>query len=86
MDSELQMEKDELRNKFIEYGMLGGTTSAVFSAFDANSRRMKMLDFVRQLKSNGAPNTNIVNLLKSLSIDDMIITRIISYAGGDGQS
>ncbi len=86
MQSELQLEKDEMRNKFIEYGMLGGTTGSVFSAFDANNRRLKMLDFIRQLKSNGAANANIVSLLKSLSVDDTLITRIISYAGGDGES
>jgi hypothetical protein len=85
VQAEYQFEREELRNKFIEYNMGGEITKNIFAALDANSEQMKALDFVRTLKGNGVANTDIVSFLKSLSIDDVIITRIISYGGMDAK-
>ena len=85
VQDEYQLEREELRDKLIEYNMGGDTAKNIFSVFDSNQEQMKMLDFVRLLKSNGVQNTNIVSFLKGLSIDDVIITRIISYSGVDAK-
>ncbi len=45
---------------------------------DTGGRNIKMIDFVQELKASGVPNTNIVSFLKSISLDDLLITRIIS--------
>ncbi len=86
VQSEYQLEKEELRNKLIECNIRGDTVHDIFSAFDAGKEQMKMLDFVRMLKTDGVPNTSIVAFLKTLSIDDVIISRIISYSDGYGKS
>ena len=85
VQAEYQLEREELRNKLIEYNMGGDITQSVFTAFDANGEHMNMLDFIRALKGKGVSNTSIVSFLKSLSIDDVIITRIISYSGVDAK-
>ena len=60
-----------------------GSTGDIFSAFDTNQRKMKMLDFVKLLKDHGIANANIVELLRGLGMEDTIITRIIAHVGGD---
>ncbi len=86
IQKEYQLERDEIRNKFIEYNMNVENINDIFASFDSSGRAMKILDFIRILKSNGVVNPSIVAFLKSLSIEDQIITRIISYSGGDAKS
>ena len=76
-----QFEKDELKNKFIEYNISGEGVDKIFAAMDGQSRSIKMLEFVAALKDAGVTIANVVTFLKSLSIDDVLITRIISNAG-----
>ncbi|MCL4379172.1 ATP-binding protein [Candidatus Marsarchaeota archaeon] len=80
---EYQLEKEELRDKLIEYNMGGDILKEIFAAFDSNKEQLKSLDFIRLLKSSGVQGNDIVSFLKSLSIDDVIIIRIMSYTGGD---
>ena len=77
-----QFEGDELKNKLIEYNVPGDAITSIFGVMDSQARSIKMLDFVRQLKSGGVQTNDIVAFLKSLSIEDMLITRIISTAEG----
>jgi type IV secretory pathway VirB4 component len=77
-----QFEGDELKNKLIEYNVPGDAITSIFSTVDSQGRSIKMLDFVRLLISGGAQTNDIVGFLKSLSIEDMLITRIISAATG----
>ena len=77
-----QFEGDELKNKLIEYNVPGDAITSIFGVMDSQARSIKMLDFVRQLKSGGVQTNDIVAFLKSLSIEDMLITRIISAAEG----
>ncbi len=77
-----QFEGDELKNKFIEYNVPAEAIETVFKTMDSQNRSIKMLDFVRMLRANGVTTNDVVTFLKSLSIDDMLITRIISAAGG----
>ncbi len=85
LQKDYQLEREELRNKFIEYNMGGDVSKNIFEALDKSKRTMKMLDMVRALKSNGVDNSSIVPFLKSLGIDDVIISRILAYSGADGR-
>ena len=48
---------------------------------DGEGRSIKMLEFVASLKEAEVTIANIVSFMKSLSIEDVLITRIISNAG-----
>ncbi len=77
-----EFEKDELRNKLLEYNIGSSSIAEIFDYMDKNGRAIKLLEFVRMLKGSGIGISNTVSFLKSLSIDDQLITRIISGAGG----
>ncbi len=78
IQKEYQLEKEELRNKLIEYNVTGENIDQVFATMDRQNRTIKLLDFIRILKEGGINVSNMVTFLKNLSIDDQIITRIIS--------
>ncbi|HUC38684.1 MAG TPA: ATP-binding protein [Candidatus Acidoferrum sp.] len=85
VQKDYELEREELRNKLIEHGLGGEIAKEVFLAFDANQRSMRMLNFIRLLKSEGITNTEIVPFLKSLRIDEALITRILSYTDNYAQ-
>ncbi len=74
-------EKEELRAKFIEFNMSGDDINALFEEMDAQGKSMKMVVFVQRMRSSGATSANIVSFLKSFSLDDSIISRIMARAG-----
>lgn len=76
-----QFEKDELKNKFIEFNMSSEGIDSMFEAMDQQGRNIKMQEFLKQLKASGITIANTVAFLKSLSIEDQLITRIISSSG-----
>ncbi len=82
LQKEYQFERDELRNKFVEFNIGNESIDEIFLMMEANSRTIRLLELVRILKKNSISVSNTVAFLKSLSIDDQIITRIISSAGG----
>ncbi len=77
-----QFEGDELKNKFIEYNVSAEAIDLVLKTMDSQNKSIKMQEFVRMLKANGVTTNDVVAFLKGLSIDDMLITRIISAVGG----
>ncbi len=81
MQKEFQFEKDELKNKFIDFNISSENIDQLFSNMDSQNRYIKVIDFVQTLKSYGVTSVNIVTFLKSLSLDDVLITRIISKSG-----
>jgi hypothetical protein len=70
------------KNKFIEYNINSDVINAVFADLDSKARSSKMLDFVSLLRSNGVSAQDIVSFMKSLSIEDMLISRIMQSTGG----
>jgi DNA helicase HerA-like ATPase len=78
-----QFEKEELKNKLIEYNVGNENINDIFKEMDATNRSMMLLEFIRMLKRSGITVSNTVTFLKSLSIEDQLITRIISSVGGD---
>jgi hypothetical protein len=78
---EYQFEKDELKNKLIEYNVSGEAIDGMFTTMDSHQRSMKILELVRNLNSFNVSISNIVSFLKSMSIEDTLITRIISSSG-----
>ncbi|MGC8647287.1 MAG: ATP-binding protein [Candidatus Micrarchaeia archaeon] len=82
---DFQFEMDELKGKLIEYSVDSDTIEGLFSMMNGQGRTIKMMDFVRELAKGGVSIANMVLFLKSLSLDDMLITRILSSAGlGNG--
>jgi len=75
---DFQFEKEELKSRFIELNVPSEGIDELFRVMDAQTRMIKMADFVSQLKGFGVPNSGIASFLKSLSLDDVLITRIIS--------
>lgn len=83
LQSEYEFEKEELKNNLIEYNVDGATIADIFTLMDQNNRSIRLLDFIKILKGSGISVSNMVTFLKGLSIDDQLITRIISNAGGN---
>ncbi len=78
MPRSYEFEKDELKNKFIEYNIGSNEINAIFKILDYNQRSIKMLELIKLFKENNIAVENILSFLKSLSMDDAIITRILS--------
>ena len=78
---EYQFEKEELKNKLIEYNVSSEAIDGLFTSMDGHQRSMKILDLVRNLNSMNVSISNVVSFLKSMSIEDTLITRIISSSG-----
>ena len=52
---------------------------------DSQQRGMKMLELIKNLNGMNVSVSNIVSFLKSMSIEDTLITRILSSSGvGNG--
>lgn len=81
LQNEYEFEKDELKNILIEYNVDMDSINEIFKAMDSQNRRIRLLDFIRILKRSGISVTNTVTFLKGLSIDDQLITRIITASG-----
>ncbi|MDE1865517.1 MAG: ATP-binding protein [Candidatus Micrarchaeota archaeon] len=78
VDKEYQMEKEELRNKLVEYNLTAEEIEKVFSSMEQNGRRMKVDTLVRMLKEGGISVSNIVMFLKNMGVEDQVITRIMA--------
>lgn len=78
IQTEYQMEKEELRYKFTEYNISVDDVNKIFDAIEAQQRRIKMSELIKMLKDSGISVSNIVLFLKNLSMEDQLITRIIS--------
>jgi len=76
-----QFEKDELKARLIEYNMGNEAIDMLFSKMESNKRSIDILTFVRDLSVGGVITNNIVEFLKSMGLDDIIISRVISRAG-----
>lgn len=83
LQKDYQFEKDELKNKLIEYNVSGENITEIFGVMETQNRSIKLLDFLRMLKKSGTTVSNTVTFLKGLSIDDQLITRIIASVGDD---
>ncbi len=81
MPKDYQFEAAELKNKLIEINMSSDAIAGIISAIESNNRSISMREFVGLLTRNNSNTRDIISFLKSLSIDDIIITRIISDIG-----
>ncbi len=73
-----QFEGDELKNKLIEINIKSEDIELMIDRMNLQDRSIDMRNFVDMLRNNNVNNRDIVSFLKSLSIDDILITRIIS--------
>ena len=79
-----QFEKDELRNKLIDYNVSSDNIDSIIGKFDAQQRMMKVSELMSALEDAGMPTSEMVMFLKSMGIEDMMISRIMTYAGKNG--
>ncbi len=76
-----QFEKDELRNRLLQYSTTPESIEKLFSMIDAQQRFVKIVDLVSMLHDISIAKRDIISFLKDLGLDDAIISRIISRAG-----
>jgi DNA helicase HerA-like ATPase len=81
MERGFEFEGEELKNKFIDFNISSDGIDDLLKKMDENGRYIKMIDFIQDLKTKNVASSNIISFLKSLSLDDVIITRIVSRAG-----
>ncbi len=81
MVRDYQFEKEELRNKFIDFNISSEGVDELFQRMDAQARTIKVIDFIQSLREKDVQSSIIIAFLKSLSLDDTIITRIVQRAG-----
>ncbi len=78
MQRDFEFEKDEMRNRFIDYNISAENISALFAKLDAQGRTIKVTELLSTFKGYGMSQRTMVNFLKDLGLEDIIITRIIS--------
>jgi len=81
MQTSYQMERDELRNRLLEYNVNNDTINEIFTTMDNQGRKIGLRDFILILKKSEINVVNTVAFLKSLGIDDQHITKVISHIG-----
>ncbi|MCL5430052.1 MAG: ATP-binding protein [Candidatus Marsarchaeota archaeon] len=78
IQKDYQFEQGELRNNLIEVNISADVIEGLFKMMDSKSRNVKATDFINELRMRDVPVQSMISFLKSLSLDDTLITRIIS--------
>jgi DNA helicase HerA-like ATPase len=78
IQKEYQLEKEELRNKLIEYNITLEDIEKIFAEVDQNNRKIRIDVLVRMLKEGGISVENTVLFLKNMGMEDEIIARVVS--------
>ena len=78
IEKEYQLEKEELRNKLVEYNIALEDIERVFAEIEQNNRRIRIDTLVHHLKEAGISVSNTVLFLKNMGMEDEIITRIMA--------
>ncbi|MCL5433510.1 MAG: ATP-binding protein [Candidatus Marsarchaeota archaeon] len=76
-----QFEKEELKSKLIEFDMSNEAIDMLLSKMESNKRSIDILTFVKDISESEVSTSNIVEFLKSIGFDDIIISRIMSRVG-----
>lgn len=78
MQRDYEFEKDELRNRLIDYNINAEGITAVFAKLDSQGRAIKITELLGIFKGFGMNEKRMVAFLKDFGIEDIIITRILS--------
>ncbi len=78
---EYQFERDELRNKFIEYKITADGINVLFEKLDEKARSVRITELIGMFRELNVNSNEIVGFLKGLGMEDNIVTRIISRSG-----
>ncbi len=79
---DFQFEADELKNKFIEYNLSDENIEEVFGRINEQGRTIKIVELANLFAGFNVTVEDTILFLKSLGIDDMVISRIISRVIG----
>jgi hypothetical protein len=77
IQKEYQLEKEELKNKLIEYNITLEDIDSIFAQIEQENRKIKIDALVHLLKEGGISVENMVLFLKNLGMEDQIIARIV---------
>jgi hypothetical protein len=77
IQKQYELEKEELRNKLIEYNITLQDIEKIFKEVEDNHRTIKIDVLVRLLKEGGISVGNTVLFLKNMGMEDQIIARIV---------
>ena len=83
LQKDYQFEKDELKNKLIEYNVSGENITEIFGVMETQKQEHKASRLPAHAEEERHDRPNTVTFLKGLSIDDQLITRIIASVGDD---
>ena len=78
IQKDYQMEREELRNKLIEFNVTNDGVESLFKQMDNTGRRIGINAFAKELRDRGVTVENVVGFLKSMSLEDQMITRVIA--------
>ena len=78
IQKDYQMEREELRNKLIEFNITQDGVASLFEQIDSKGRRIGINAFAKELRDRGVTVENVVSFLKSMSLEDQMITRVIA--------
>ncbi len=76
IQKEYQLEKEEFRNKLIEYNITLEDIEKIFAVVEQNNRKIGIEVLVRLLKEGGISVGNTVLFLKNMGMEDQVIARI----------
>ncbi len=80
MANTVSFEKEEIRRKFIEYGVSDESIVDIIRLFDKNNRRMNVVSFVIILERSGLKRKKITELLQEFGVDDSTMINIFVSA------
>ena len=81
---EYQFETGEFKNILIEYKLSAQDIDAVVSEFEGKNRVLTILDMIILFRQFGINGSEQLRFLKSLGIDDALITRILGKVSNNG--
>lgn len=80
MAKSMSFNKEEIRRKFIEYGVSDENSVEILRLFDRHNRRMDVVTFVILLERVGLKRTRITELLQEFGMDDSTMINIFVAA------
>ncbi|MDE1845688.1 MAG: ATP-binding protein [Candidatus Micrarchaeota archaeon] len=79
MQKEYYFEKIDLRNKLIESNIGIEVIESIFKRLDDKNRQLDIRGFIQVLNEFKVEKQNVIILLRSIGLQDMVITRAFTY-------
>jgi hypothetical protein len=70
--------KVELRKLLINYGISENTIARFFGDLEKSHRHINAIAFISLMEKSGVSNSDIINVLRRLGMDDVVISRLMN--------